>query len=189
MNPIGDAPNVAAFGFRFGAITTVGINDQKVFQGVTFGYAKRFVLASEAVANIVIDPQLIPAEKSFVLLPFSFQASGGGPVNIDLFFGTDSDDNGAIWEGVNRDATSFNSPDTIIRHNPTINDVGTQLPLEYQIQSNGIPAVAAIAGGVSEDFIFRLRKDGKYLIRLTNTDTAELQLTFAADFFEVAEGL
>jgi hypothetical protein len=189
MNKIGDAPNISAFGFEFGAITTVSINDQKVFQGVAFGYAKRFSIGSEGVADIVIDPRAVPAEKSFILLPFKFQASGGGPVEIDLYAGTVSTETGTLWGEINRDGTSANTADTIVRLNPTISNIGTKLPIEYEIQSNGIPAVAAIGGAVSEDFILRLDKSVKYLIRLTNIDTAILRCTFAGNIFEVAEGI
>lgn len=184
-----DEENVSAM-FEFAAVTVVDINNQKVFRGVTFGLARRFSIAKTDSIDIVIDPQAIPEEKSFVLLPFVFSAIGGGPVNIDIYFGTTSSEDGTLWETINRDTTSPNTADTTVRFNPTISDPGTKLALEYQIQSNGTAAVAAIGGAVKEDFILRLRKDGKYLIRATNIDTVDdVQCTVASDFFEVAEGI
>lgn len=189
MQIIGDAPSSGAFGFQFGGFVVTDINNQKVLQGVTFGLAKRFSIAKSASVDIVLDPQAVSEEKDLILLPFVFQAFGGGPVNIDIYFGATSSENGTLWESTNRDNLSSNTANTTVRFNPTVSEDGTKMPLEYQIQSNGVPAVAAIGGAVAEDFITRLRKDGKYLIRLTNIDTVDgVVCTIATDFFEVEEG-
>lgn len=189
MNTIGDAPSLGAFGFQFGGFIVTKIENQKVLQGVTFGWSKRFVIAKSSSVDIIIDPTSIPSEKNFIILPIRFQAALAGPVNVDIYFGATASDDGTLWEGLNRDALSSNTPATIIRFEPTVSDDGTKLPLEYQIPSNGTPAVASVAGAVEEDFISRLRTDGKYLIRLSNIDTVNgANCTLATDIFEVEEG-
>jgi hypothetical protein len=186
---IGDAPTLGAFGFQYGGFFVTKIENQKVFQGVVFGWSKRFVIAKSGSVDIIIDPTAIPEEKDFIILPIKFQGALAGPINVDIYFGATADNDGTEWEGINRDALSLNTPATIVRFEPTVSDPGTKIPLEYQIPSNGTAAVTSVAGAVEEDFISRLRTDGKYLIRLTNLDTVNAaQCQFSTDIFEVEEG-
>jgi len=188
MNIIGNAPTISAYGFEFGAITTVDINSQKVFRDVVFSWAKRFSLAASGTVDIVINPIGVLNDKLLVVLPISFTAIGAGPVNVDLYAGVDSDEDGTLWAGGNRDFRSSTQPDTTVRLGPTINDVGTKSPFEFLIPSDGVPATATVGGQTKDDLIFIARTDIKYMFRLVNTEANVANCAFALSVFEVSEG-
>lgn len=173
--------------FKMGAQAIVDIKNVKVFAEVCFSWSKRFSITGSGVANIVIDGQAIGDEKVFVVLPLAITAFGSGPINIDMYFGTDADEDGTLWEGGNRNHLSVETPGTIIRLNPTINLDGMATGWEFMIPSNGVAAVAHIGGQVSEHLIFLGRKDGKYMLRLTNTGSNVVSCHFAFTIFEATE--
>lgn len=182
---IGNAEGIG--NFEFDAIATVDINSQKVFRDVAFSWSKRFSIAGLATVDIVIDPQAI-APKIGVVLPITFKAIGAGPINIDFYFGTDSDDDGTLWSGGNRDNRSSTPTNTVVRLSPTINSDGTRLPFEFLLMSNGTAAVATVGGEAKDDLIFIPRLDGKYMFRLINTENAVAQCSFAMTIFEAEIG-
>lgn len=171
--------------FKYGAKTIVDINSQKVFEGVCFSWSRRFVLPSSGDVPIVVDPTGISGEKSSVVLPTKFVAVGGGPIFIDLYFGTDSDEDGTLWAGGNRDNNLTTAPETTVRFDPTINDYGTKTPFETMIPSNGVSAVASFGGQSLESLIFRARTDGKYTFRVLNQEATAVNCLFAMTVFEV----
>jgi hypothetical protein len=173
--------------FPFGALTTVDINSQKVFQGVSFGATKRFSVGSSAVVDIVFDPTAVTSEY-LVLLPISFKAFGAGPINIDVYFGGTYGNDGTLIPCYNRDNNSVTMCNSVLRLAPTITTVGTKLPIEFTIFSDGIPATATLGGEVNGDFVTLLRKDGKYLIRLTNTEANAAVAWMGLNWFEVDQG-
>lgn len=174
--------------FNFGALTTVDINSQKVFQGVSFGTSKRITYPkATGLTNIVFDGTAVTKDK-LVLLPINFNAFGAGPIHIDIYFGGTYGDDGTLIDCYNRDNESSNTCDSVVRLNPTITTKGTKLPPEFIILSNGTPAVASLGGEVIDNFASLLRKDGKYLIELANQDTGvDAFGWFGLDFFEVDE--
>lgn len=178
--------------FEYAAVTTVDINNQKVFRGVSYTWSRRFTVPSSAVGggilDIVINPTCIPSEKLFVALPVSFIAFGAGPINVDIYFGTSSDEDGTLWLGTNRDFRIEEPACTKIRLSPTINDPGIKTPLEFMIPSDGVPAVASFGGQVEENLISIGRKDGKYMFRFTNTEANPASCLFSFDIFEATEG-
>lgn len=190
---IGNMPSVSAFGFEFGAVTTVDINSQKVFRDVAFSWSKRFVIPSSAVGggviDIVVDPTGVAAGVTLVVLPVSFTAFGAGPVNIDFYFGTIADADGTPFPSGNRDNRSDTTSNVIVQSNPTINDPGVKTPFEFMIPSDGVPAVASFGGQTKDDLIFIARCDGKYMFRLTNTEANPASCVFAMTVFQAIEGV
>lgn len=184
----GNAPNSAAFALEYGTIATISINSQKVFKNCVFSWSKRFDLGSSAVCDIVIDPVCIPPHKELLILPVAFTAFGAGPINVDTYFGTDSDEDGIIWEGVNRNHSSLMMPLSTIRYNPTINNIGTKTPLEFMIPSDGIPATAVLGGQAQDDLISILKCSGKYTFRLTNLEADVAKCVFALTTIELTKG-
>ena len=185
---IGNAPTIAAFGFEFGAITTVDINSQKVFRDAAFSWSKRFTIGASGAVNIIIDPQAI-APKIGVVLPVSFSAFGAGPINIDLYFGSVfTAATGTIWTGGNRDNRSSTTPNTIVTFDPTVTDDGAKTPFEFMVPSDGVPAIASFGGQTKDDLIFIPRLDGKYMFRLINTEANVANCVFAMTIFEAIEG-
>ena len=170
---------------KFNAIVTNAIENEKVFEEIMFSIAKRLAIGSEAVNDIVIDPTGCGCD-FLVFLPAIFKAFGAGPVNIDMYVGTDADDDGTLWESINRDNASINTADVIVRLNPTINSDGTKLPVEFVILSDGTAATAIAGGESKEGQIFVARKDVKYMFRLTNTEAVAATGHVSLNWFEVS---
>lgn len=185
---IGNSSGVSAAAFPFAAITTVDINSQKVFKDVAFSWSKRFTVGASATVDIVIDPTGIAADRVAVVLPVAFTAFGAGPLNIDLYFGTDSDEDGTLWDGGNRDNTSATAPKATVRLNPTVNSVGVKTPFEFMVPSDGVPAVSSFGGQAKDDLIFIARKDGKYMFRIVNTEANAASCLFSVTIFEAIIG-
>jgi len=186
---IGNSSGVSAATFEFAAVTTVDINSQKVFRDVAFSWSKRFTIGASATVNIVIDPTALGADIVPVVLPVNFTAVEAGPINIDLYFGTDSDEDGTLIVGGNRDNRSSTVPVVTVRLAPTINDDGTKTPFEAMIPSDGVAAVSSFGGQSKDDLIFIARKDGKYMFRLINTENAVAQASIAMTIFEAIKGV
>lgn len=177
---IGNGPPIS----KFGAVPVVALANEKVLQGVTFSWAKRFTLAGLATANIVIDTSNVDVEKLVVVLPLSFQAIGGGPIFIDLHVDVDSDEDGTKWDGVNRNNVIGGDPQTVVRLNPTLNDPGVKTPSEFMIPSDGIAAVATVGGQTRDDLVFNALKT-KYMLKVMNQENVAVDLTLAMSIFEV----
>lgn len=187
---IGNAPGVSAFGFEFGAITTVDINSQKVFRDAAFSWSRRFTIGASGTVNIIIDPTGILSDKTGVVLPVSFSAFGAGPINIDLYFGAIfTAETGTLWSGGNRDNRSSTMPNTIVTFNPTVTNDGVKTPFEFMVPSDGVPAVASFGGQTKDDLIFIPRTDGKYMFRLINTEANAASCVFAMTIFEATKGV
>lgn len=180
-SPCGNIPKAY---FEFGAVTTVDINTEKIFRDVAFSWSRRFDLPGSGVVDIVMDPAAVPAGKTIVVLPVTFTGFGAGPINVDLYFGTNYDPDGTEWIGSNRDNRSLVMPGTTVRLNPTINSAGVKTPFEFMIPSNGVAANASVGGQTKGDLIFIARDDGAYMFRLTNTSGTAARCTFAMTIFE-----
>ena len=168
----------------FGYLVTNAIENEKVFQDVAFGASKRVNIPSSGTVDIVFDPTSV-ATDFLVLLPISIRAFGAGPVNVDLYFGGTYGDDGTDVICFNRDNTSSTDCQAEIQVDPTITTTGVKLAPEFVIFSNGTPATVALGGEVRQDFVTNLRKDGKYLIRLTNQESNPAQGWFGLNWFEV----
>lgn len=184
MEIIGNSPEIG--NFRYGAKTMVNIRNAKVFEGVSFSWSKRFTIGNSDTVDIVIDPMGVTEGVTPVVLPISFTAYGAGPVNIDMYYGVTESGDGTEWVGGNRLNASTNTPGTKVYFDPTVTDTGTKLPFEFMIPSNGTAATAKAGGQVGEDIIYVPATMGKYLFRLSNTDTVDDALcVFSMTLYEV----
>lgn len=184
---IGNGHNIG--GFEFNAQAVVDVNSQKVFRGVAWSWSRRFTLPASAEQNIVIDPTAIPAGTMAVVLPVSFIGFGAGPINIDMYFGTTAAEGGTLWTAGNRDHRITTQPATVIRYNPNVSELGTKLPFEFMVPSDGVPANATLGGDTKDDLISIARTDGKYAFNLTNTEANPASCAFAITIFEVIPGV
>ena len=173
--------------FKFGAKVGINIANAKVMDGETFGVAKRFVVPASGaggIVNIVFDPIAFDGQ-GFVLRPVKFKAFLAGPIEIDVYAGTDADDGGTQIIATNRNFLSPLVSQNVVRMDPTINTDGDLFPSNFVIFSNGTPAVSVAGGESSEDLVFVLDTTKKYMFRLTNLENVEAQAHFAATWFEV----
>jgi len=174
---------------KFGSTVTLDTFNNRVFNHQVFGLSKRFTIPANGVVDIVIDPTekgTFP-KNTFVMLPLSINTSGAGPVEVDIYAGTDSDQDGTLWDSTDRNFDTPLTAHTTIRFNPTISTIGTKSPTEYCIYSvAGQGNTADVGGSVKTDLITVPRKDIRYTIQLTNTDSSnEARGVFTFDWFEV----
>ncbi len=168
----------------FGAVVSLEIDKAKVIEGITHSISKRLTFGGSSTTEIVIDPTSFTGNM-LVFLPVTFKAYGAGPINIDLYVGTNSDSDGTVLSTINRNNESPNVSQLEIRLNPTVNSVGVKTPVEFVMFSNGTPA-AAIAGGSSkQDLVFVPDRTNKYMFRIINTDNSDAYGYVAMNWFEV----
>lgn len=172
----------------FGSNITLDTFNNRVFKHEVFGVAKRFDIPSSGVVNIVIDPTengTFP-KNTFVFLPFKLGAKGGGPIEVDVYFDTDSDADGTLWEAVDRNFDGAVTAHTVLRLNPTINSDGLKLPVEYIIESAaGQGNASDIGGEIKQDLLMIPLKTTRVMTRLTNTDNNAARGSIVIDWFEV----
>jgi hypothetical protein len=158
-----------------------------IYKSKVFSISKRFTAPSggSSPVDIIVDPTGVSGDKQLIFLPLAFKAIGGGPVTIDIYFGGDIDDDGDVWDAMDRNTPAAVVPETVVRFGATVNTTGAKLPIEFMIASDGVAAVATIGGDTKDDLPFISRKDGKYLIRLNNIDSTDALCAFSASFFEI----
>jgi len=170
-----------------GEVVVIDTFNNKVLNHEIFSISKRFTIAKSSSITIVIDPiENGPfIKEDFQFLPLFIQAAGGGPVNIDLYAGVDSDTDGTIWESIDRNTVDPLTAHIVTRLNPTINNIGLKVPTEFQIPSNGTPATSTIGGEVKENFLLVPRKDIRYAFILENLDAVTaVNCIFAFNWIE-----
>jgi hypothetical protein len=171
--------------YRFKTLCFINIENAKVFDEIMFSVSKRLTIpSSPAKLDIVMDPTGCDCS-DLIFLPAVFKALGAGPIHIDFYFGTDSDDDGTLWQSINRDHNSSNDSHLDIRLNPTINNPGTLLPTEFIILSNGVAATSEIGGESKDGQMFKARKDGKYMLRLLNQEANPAHSHVSLNWFEL----
>ncbi len=166
---------------EFGGLVSIRIADSSAMDGIAFSLRKRFTLAPEGVLDIVLDAEAFTGQK-LIFGELSFDAKGG-PLLVDVYGGITDDGDGAILPMYNRDFTSSNIPQVVVRKDPA-GVVPSGLPIEFLVPSNGVPAVSASAGAGGDTAIAVLAAV-KYLLRITNTDSTDAVFGVKLDFFEV----
>ena len=156
-----------------------------VFDGILFSISKRLSIGASATVDIVFDPTNCSCD-FVVILPVSFKAFGAGPITVDLYANPDYV-GGTPIVPVNRDFTSANTPKAIWALSPTINDVGTKLPPEFIILSDGHAAVAQAGGETRESQVSNIDTTKKYMFRLINLEASAVNgAAIAASWFELS---
>lgn len=171
----------------FGAVTGIDITSQKVMDHQAFGVSKRFTIAGggAVTADIVIDTT---TNKNYIVfLPTVLKAYGAGSIEIDFYLNpTVTAATGTQWVATDRNNVNPVIPDTTVLFNPTVTDVGTKLPPEWEIFSNGIAAVSKAGGETGDSFPFNAMLNSKYMFRLKNLDAADTaRLTASLTWFEL----
>lgn len=157
--------------------------NKRVFDDQVFSLSKRFTVVSSGVVDIVFDPLAHTGLITF--LPVAFISGVGGPILIDLYLGTDAEDDGTSLSCINRNNASAVVCDMVVRLNPTVNTPGTLGP-EFLLPSDGQGATSKAGGEVREDLVFNVNTAIKYMFRLTNTDTVnDTIMSVSASWFEL----
>ncbi len=168
-----------------GANVTEELQNNLVFtRERVFSISKRFTIPSSGVVDIVFDGTGISGN-FLVFLPVFFQGFGAGPIEIDLYAGTNADDDGTEIICFNRNELSSKDCEMVVRLNPNINDIGTKLPVEFEIPSDGTPATSTLGGQAGGTVVTNINKAAKHMFRLTNTEASIARCVIAANWFEL----
>ena len=164
-----------------GAIITMTFQMQLFVLGKAYSFEDYFVFAADEVVNIVVDPLLYKG-LNLVVNPIAFSASAG-PVTIDFYAGTDADADGTELEASNRRSTMLTLPKTVLRKNPTINNIGTRFAGDL-VPSTGTAAANSTGATNARDLPFEISNKTKYTIKLTNTNGNDVYVGFKMTWFE-----
>ena len=167
------------------AIITLDIEQEQVRQGNVFT-CNNFVqsVPASGVVDLVFDPTAFTGQRIRLVTPVITVT--GGPVEWETFAGITANDDGTVCQSFNRNFNSIKTPETIIRLNPT--GIITPTPAKARKVIPGATTGAAIANSASAAFTLPIgiNKSVKYLLRLTNKDTAALAyLEYLISWFEV----
>ena len=168
---------------QFGVNVILDVFNNRVFNHEIFGISKRFDIAASEVIDIILDTTLFDKDQ-LVLLPVSVSGFDAGPLNVDLYIGT-TYTVGTTWPGTDRNLVDPVTPKSFGKYKPTITVLGTKSEVEFFVPSNGVAAVAKLAGATKEDLIIKLAPGTTYHFRITNTTASTGQGLFAANWFEV----
>jgi len=170
---------------RIGANVTEELQNNLVFtKECVFSISKRFSIPASGVVDIVFDSTGITSD-FLVFLPVFFQGFEAGPIEIDLYAGTNADDDGTEIICFNRNELSVKPCGMKVWLNPTINDIGTKLPVEFEIPSDGTPATATLGGSAGDSIVTNINKAAKHTFRLTNIEASIARCVIAANWFEL----
>jgi len=169
--------------FKFGAVTTVDINSEKVFEEIAFGIARRFNISASGDYWIILDTTGVSLEKEIVVLPIGITGFGAGPIHIDfhrnvVFSG------GTEVTAINRYHASTNTAETVFTQGVTVSDEGIASHTQWLLPSDGVPATSILGGQAKDDLIFVPDKNYNYGLKFTNTEADIAQCSISLTFFE-----
>ena len=172
----------------FGTNIILDTFNNRVFKHQMFSVSKRVELSGNDLLWVVFDPTengVFPKD-TLVLLPFFVKATGGGSIQIDIFYGLDSDTDGTIVNAIDKNYLNSVVPHSTIRLNPTINNIGEQSPLEDRMFSVAGQGNSSDNTDISNEALLSVLDPSiKYAIRLTNTSTDTANIVAKLKWFEV----
>ena len=174
---------------NFGSRIVLDTFNNRVFNHEVFGVAKRFSFGASSQTHIVINPIEKGAypHNTLVFLPITVKSYGAGPIEIDIYVGTNSNNDGTLWESTDRNFIDPLTAHLTWRLNPTITNIGIKTPTEYSIYSSaGVGNSEDVGGEIKTSLLFIPVKTVAQTIRLTNTDASNAGIGhISANWFEV----
>ena len=165
-----------------GALRQQSINEDLFVQGKSFSYEDYHIMGASGTLTFVFDPTAFTGI-NIVLEPFTF-CSTAGPVTIDIYAGTNADNDGTLLGVSNRRATSSNLNQAIIRLDPTINNIGTRFAGDLVPATGTAPATSSPSSN-KPGLPFELDPTFKYALIATNLDGAGVHFCIKITWFEV----
>jgi hypothetical protein len=166
---------------------TTTIQEELFSLGKSFSYEDYLLYGASETKTLVFNPlefrPFTDFQNRLVINPFGFSASGG-PILIQYYADTDSDEDGTLLGASNRDAQRATLPKSTLRLNPTINDIGTRFAGDLVPATSVSPAAATGALNVG-GLPFALSPYIKYAVRITNTDGADIYVQMKMTWFEI----
>lgn len=161
-------------------------NDMIFSKECLFSVSKRFSIPASGTYHIVFDPRAVTSDL-IVFQPIFFQGFGAGPIEIDFYGGTEFSA-GTVSECFNRNEMSSITCEMIVNMNPTINNIGTKLPPEWEIPSDGVSATAVLGGSAGDNFVTNINKELVHCFKLTNKEADVATCVMSSSWLEYNYG-
>jgi hypothetical protein len=154
-------------------LTTIDIAHSKIHTSESFFIKDWVTLTNGQILNFVaITPDT--TKTPHLVMEFNFQAEA----NIAIYEGATLSNNGTAITSFNRDRNSDNAATTLVYHTPTITTDGT-LIARYKAGSG-----KSIGGSQSSRAELKLKRNTKYIIRVTNDTVSNNWMGYLADWYE-----
>ena len=161
------------------AIRTTTIQEELFVLGGAFSYEDYLIVPSGG-AQIIFDPTAFEGT-NLTFSPLIFAAESG-PVLVDIYTGTDADDDGTLLIPSNR-REGQPQPKSVIRLNPTVNSLGTKFAGDSVLASGaGIGNVNSNAN--SPGLPFEIDTSVKKALDIDNTSGGDIIFQIKLQWFE-----
>lgn len=163
------------------AVRITTIQEELFVLGKAFSYEDYISFSAGETKTIVFDPTAF-AGIQIAFNPISFSATSG-PIKIDFYTGSDSDDDGTILEPSNR-REGFPGPASILRLNPNNITLGDRFAGDL-VPANGLGVGNANGGNNQPGLPFEIDFTLKKAITIKNEDGADTLVQLKITWFEV----
>lgn len=172
---------------NFGSKVVIDTFNNRVFNHEVFQLSNRLTVPGNTTVKVVFDPTengVFPF-KALVQLPFIVKGYNGGPINIDIYAGVDSDPDGTVLEVTDKNLLDPVTPHSVLRLDPTINNDGVKSPIENTVYSfSGGFFTASNADESEEKIITVLDPSIRYSVHLINTSADDASCLVRLKWFE-----
>ena len=173
---------------KYGSTIVLDTFNNRVFNHQVFMISKRLELAGNDSIILIFDPTEKGAYllDTLIQLPFSIKAYNGGPIDIDIYTGVDSANDGDIIESIDKNYIDQISAHCTVRKDPTINNLGVKSPIENIIFSEaGTNKIAGNLDSADENLLTILDPTVRYAVELTNKSSDSADVLVKLKWFEV----
>ena len=179
---IGNISGIAAFAGTAGQLKVGSISEEAFILGKSFSYEDYTLFALADEEHFIVFNPVLYAGFFLFFDPIALSASSG-PVLVDIYAGTDSDEDGTLLGASNRRA-AFPGPKSTLRMDPTINDIGTRFAGDM-VPATGNNPNTANGSSNSGGLPFEPIRPGKTAIKFTNLDGADTYLQIKLTWYEL----
>lgn len=169
------------------SLKTASIQDDFFFQEKAFSFEDYLSFSTSEVKTIIVDPTaFITPSGRIPFNPIGLSATDG-PILVDFYSGSASNNDGTILQGSNRISTATKLfPDTVLRLNPTGISLGTRFAGDLVPSSSSGPGGFILGSGANTQSLpFVISSLSKYAIRLTNLGGDNTYVEIKLTWFEV----
>lgn len=163
------------------ALRATTVQEELFVLGKAFSYEDYHTFGAAEVKNFVFDPTSFTGV-NLTVNPFLFGATGG-PVRIDIYYGTIANDDGTLL-GISNRRFGFPAPESVLRLNPTGFTAGTRFAGDL-VPGTGLNPATSNPSGNQAGLPFEINPDLKYALVATNDDGAGVVWQIKMTFFEV----
>ena len=149
-------------------------------EGKVFSYEDYFTFDADETKTFVINPAAFAGTRITSLPVVAY--STAGPVLVNYYANTTSDEDGTLLEGSNR-RMGFSPPTLTIRLNPTISDLGTRFTGDIIPATGTAPATSNSSSNIGI-LPFEISKTYKTSFTIQNKNGADTYLQLKLGWFE-----